>query len=87
MKRLFCLLLAAALTLGITAAFAEEDELVTFDDGPGAFFSAPGGEGEEEEIELVPYDYDHITIGNPTPLNGQFFTDLWGNDTSDIDVR
>ena len=37
--------------------------------------------------QLVPYDYDSITVGNPTPLNGQFFTDLWGNATSDIDVR
>ena len=51
--------------------------------GMGSQFAAP----EEEEVELVPYDYDHITIGNATPLNGQFFTDLWGNDTSDIDVR
>ena len=88
MKRLFCLLLAAVLTFGITAAFAD-DELVSFDDNPGSFLSSPDDElGEDdEEIELVPYDYDHITIGNPTPMNGQFFTDLWGNDTSDIDVR
>lgn len=31
--------------------------------------------------------YDHVTIGNPTKLQGDFFTDLWGNATSDIDVR
>ena len=37
--------------------------------------------------DLTPYDYQHITVGNPTPLNGQFFTELWGNSTSDTDVR
>ena len=31
--------------------------------------------------------YDHLTVGNPTPMRGDFFTDLWGNATSDIDVR
>ena len=88
MKRLFCLLLAAVLTLGSIPAFAEEDDLISTDDDQELLFSSPEDEGEvPEEAELVPYDYDHITIGNPTPLNGQFFTGLWGNDTSDIDVR
>ena len=85
MKRIACFLLMIVLTICILPAFAEEEELITLDDGMGTGMPAPGV--EEEEIELVPYDYDHITIGNPTPLNGQFFTDLWGNDTSDIDVR
>lgn len=31
--------------------------------------------------------YDHLTVGNPTPMRGEFFTDMWGNSTSDIDVR
>ena len=49
-------------------------------------------EGEEAEVELprIPEDaevLDHLTVGNPTPLRGDFFTDMWGNDTSDIDVR
>lgn len=30
---------------------------------------------------------DHLTVGNPTPMRGEFFTELWGNATSDIDVR
>ena len=29
----------------------------------------------------------HVTVGNPTQVSGMFFTDLWGNNTSDIDVR
>lgn len=28
-----------------------------------------------------------ITVGNNTPVSGEFFTDMWGNNTSDIDVR
>ncbi len=31
--------------------------------------------------------YDHLTVGNPTVMRGDFFTELWGNSTSDIDVR
>ena len=29
----------------------------------------------------------HITVGNPNQVSGSFFTDMWGNNTSDIDVR
>ena len=30
---------------------------------------------------------DYLVVGNPTPMRGEFFTELWGNATSDIDVR
>ena len=30
---------------------------------------------------------DHLNVGNPTPMRGEFFTEMWGNATSDIDVR
>ena len=49
-----------------------------------------GEEIEDEEEEQIPwteYDYDALRVGNPTPMDGKFFTDLWGNATSDIDVR
>ncbi|NLI22349.1 MAG: ABC transporter substrate-binding protein [Clostridiales bacterium] len=29
----------------------------------------------------------HLTVGNPTRVSGSFFTDMWSNNTSDIDVR
>lgn len=32
-------------------------------------------------------DVDRFVVGNPTPMRGEFFTEMWGNDTSDIDVR
>ncbi len=28
-----------------------------------------------------------LTVGNPTPMEGKFFTDLWGGSTSDLDAR
>ncbi len=31
--------------------------------------------------------HQSFTAGNLTPMSGHFFTDLWGNATSDIDVR
>ena len=84
MKKIICWLLTAALALGACSAFAEE-EIQTFDDAESA--SSTLFDEIAEDAALVPYDYDSITVGNPTPLNGQFFTDLWGNDTSDTDVR
>lgn len=30
---------------------------------------------------------DHLSVGNPTEMKGSFFTELWGNATSDADVR
>ena len=32
------------------------------------------------------YTEQEITVGNPTPLTGKFFTHLWSNSTSDLDV-
>ena len=38
--------------------------------------------GEAEEGQ-----YDHLAVGNTTRMRGDFFTGMWGNATSDIDVR
>ncbi len=84
MKKIICIFLAAVLALVSFSTFAEE-EISLFDDEE-LVESVDANEGILP-IELVPYDYNDITVGNPTPLNGQFFTDLWGNDTSDTDVR
>ena len=35
----------------------------------------------------VDYDYNELTVGNPTPLEGKFFTGMWGGSTSDLDVQ
>ncbi|MBQ3705138.1 MAG: hypothetical protein II888_01680 [Clostridia bacterium] len=31
--------------------------------------------------------YDHLSVGNTTMMQGNFFTEMWGNATSDADVR
>ena len=33
------------------------------------------------------YDYDELTVGTTTPFEGNFFTQMWGNAVSDLDVR
>ena len=38
-----------------------------------------------DENEIV--FYDHLTVGSTTAMAGNFFTNLWGNATSDADVR
>ena len=40
----------------------------------------------ERDPDDIVYD-DHLTVGNTTEMRGDFFTEMWGNSTSDIDVR
>ncbi len=42
------------------------------------------------EITALTYpdrDYGELSVGNPTRMDGKFFTGMWGNATTDIDVR
>ena len=41
----------------------------------------------EEDLPLTAYDYKELVVGNPNHMDGKFFTGMWGNSTSDIDVR
>ena len=53
----------------------------------------PEGTGEnqeslpEETPALAVWDYDELVVGVTTPLEGAFFTSLWGNTAADLDVR
>ena len=72
MKRLIAILLAAILLAGMLPAAAEEET------------------AETEAASGNPYpdrQYDELVVGNPTPMDGKFFTGMWGNSTTDIDVR
>ena len=40
-----------------------------------------------EETPQIQYDYEELTVAVTTPLTGNFFTNLWGNGSSDMDVR
>ena len=75
MKKWCALLLALLLVFTQALAVAED---IFMDDGT------------EEEAPRIPEGavvYDHLTVVNPTPMRGEFFTELWGNATTDIDVR
>ena len=84
MHKLMALLLALAL-LCSGAGFAEEA-------------TAGANAAAETPVVLTPAEIalmgrpestepTHITGGNTTKVSGDFFTSLWSNNTSDIDVR
>lgn len=82
MKKRVCLFLALLVLCSSVAGYAQQEEFIETDTD-----DAVTEDINWAEIELTPYDYDDIVVGNPTPLNGKFFTEMWGNGTSDIDVR
>ena len=57
--------------LGMLTAFAEDRPEVT--EGP--------------VLSYPDRNYEELVVGNPTPMDGKFFTGMWGNATTDIDVR
>ena len=88
MKKYLSLLLALVLlmsTLSLTA-WAEETELVTVI-GEAEPMEYPVGKESfpDEEADLpIPGE---LRVGHPTITKGDFFTEMFGNDTADIDVR
>ncbi len=46
-----------------------------------------GTQAEDAAAETEAPAKESLVVGNPTPMRGQFFTELWGNSTSDADVR
>lgn len=87
MKKLLCLLLALCLLSACLPAWGEEDDgLLELEDG---FSDLDAGDWDDDGglADLPDYDYGVLRVGNPTALKGDFFTDMWGNATSDLDVR
>ena len=41
----------------------------------------------ENDAEAAAYSYDELTVGAATAFDGNFFTEMWGNVVSDLDVR
>ena len=41
----------------------------------------------EADYPLTEYNYNELVVGNPNHMDGKFFTGMWGNSTTDIDVR
>ena len=83
MRNIIAMLLAVLMLLstpaGVFAEEAAEAEAVT-----DQFGEVTEGAAEEEEEIIYP---DELIVGHPTTTRGDFFTEMFGNDTSDIDVR
>ena len=47
----------------------------------------PAGETDAADRVRIAYDYNSLTVGTATPFQGSFFSEMWGNVTSDLDVR
>lgn len=91
MKRGIAALLALLLAFGAMGALAEEDEMIV-EDGT----EAPADDNVYEPLSAldiallgrpVSDEPTHVTVGSATRVSGRFSTDLWGNNTSDMDVR
>ncbi len=87
MKRIFSLLIAFMMVLtGTLTALAEDPETAGTVEAAETEETEEAGDGEEEYV-FPEYSYDELTVGNPTPVEGNFFTDMWGNNTADLDIR
>ena len=72
MKKLLALLLTCALLLTSVSAVLAEN---------------PEEQSVVSDAPQIAYNYDELTVAVTTPLTGNFFTSMWGNLNSDLDVR
>ena len=76
MKKILAWILATMLLMAFLPAVFAEEETETFETEEQAEPRAP-----------IQYDYDELTVAVTTPLTGNFFTNMWGNNSSDLDIR
>lgn len=88
MKRISAILLAILLLLTQCVSLAEGTAQTTEAvEAPETVQETPETTEEDEAEEKPARDLSRLIVGNPTQMRGEFFTELWGNATSDIDVR
>lgn len=49
--------------------------------------SVTAAAADGQEVDWTEEKRSELRVGNPTPLQGRFFTTLWGGTTSDLDVQ
>ena len=84
MKKFLSLLVT--LVLGFTAlagSWSAAEEAADFPEAEYAGMTEEAEDGEDEEIEYP----DELRVGHTTITKGDFFTEMFGNNTADIDVR
>lgn len=77
------MVLTAVLLLTWMPAVAEEPTETPVPEAAEGLEAAEATEEPEIEIEFP----DELIVGHPTITNGDFFTEMFGNNTADIDVR
>ncbi len=63
--------------------FGEDEEFADFDDDEG--FEDEGGFTLPDDFPAI--DYEHLVVGHTTAFTGRFSTQMWGNNTVDLDVK
>ena len=78
------MVLSAILLMTWMPSLAENAEIPAPEAEAAAETAEAAGEAEPEiEVEFP----DELIVGHPTITNGDFFTEMFGNNTADIDVR
>lgn len=85
MKKGLAWLLAIAMSLGACLALAESPVAGELP-ADSAMVSAEEDVNAEGEPAVAP-NYEELTVGSTTAMSGDFFTEMWGNNTADMDVR
>ena len=84
LQRILCMVLSAILLMTWMPSLAENAEIPAPEAEAAAETAEAAGEAEPEiEVEFP----DELIVGHPTITNGDFFTEMFGNNTADIDVR
>ncbi|MBQ7645488.1 MAG: hypothetical protein IJS84_10750, partial [Spirochaetales bacterium] len=92
MKKILAVLIAGMMLLtgcvvsNNTAAGEPEQETVQAQPAQTEPETAPAAEAVQTN-EGPERSYEHLTVGGVTPFAGAFSTAMWGNATSDIDIR
>lgn len=102
MKKLLALVLALSLPFtgatalaqgaadGLTPVDLEPIDLPPIDLAPvetAPVETAPGEATPGEAAAQVPRNFDRLTVGSTTAMSGNFFSDMFGDNTADIDAR
>ncbi len=91
LKRFAGIFLTFVMIVSLASVYAEEalpgneggSGDVIFEDDEGGTTAA----GDEAEYTGPSYSYEELVVGTSTPVEGNFFTGMWGNNASDMDIR
>ena len=87
MKKMIAWVLTVLMMVSAGAVALSEEEVEV----PAGLVQQMGFSAAEAVTKGISPDdivfYDSLTVGNTTAMHGDFFSELWGNATSDVDVR